>query len=77
MDQIELAIILLTILVTILTLVLITLIVLVVLVLNKVNKIVADAQRIADNLSSATMAVTYDGVFGGCAHFVTTTKGGL
>lgn len=63
MDQIELAIILLTILVTVLTLVLIILIVLVVLVLNKVNKVVADAQRITDNLSSATAWLSPTTVF--------------
>lgn len=63
MDQIELAIILLTILVTILTLVLITLIVLVVVVLNKINKIAGDAQQITDNLSSATAWLSPTTVF--------------
>lgn len=63
MDQIELAIILLTILVTILTLVLITLIVLVVVVLNKINKIAGDAKQITDNLSSATAWLSPTTVF--------------
>lgn len=63
MDQIELAIILLTILVTVLTLVLITLIVLVVVVLQKINKIADDARHIADNLSSATAWLSPTTVF--------------
>lgn len=54
MDQIEIAIMLLTVLVTILSLVLIVLLALVVVVLNKVNKVVEDARQITDNLSSAT-----------------------
>lgn len=63
MEQIELAIILLTILVTVLTLVLITLIVLVVVVLQKINKIADDARQITDNLSSATAWLSPTTVF--------------
>lgn len=63
MDQIELAIILLTVLVTVLTLVLITLIVLVVVVLAKVNKIAEDGRQVMENLSSATAWLSPTTVF--------------
>lgn len=63
MEQIELAIILLTILVTVLTLVLITLIILIVIVLNKVNKVATEAQRVTENLSSATAWLSPTTVF--------------
>lgn len=63
MDQIEIAIMLLTVLVTILSLVLIVLLALVVIVLNKVNGMVEDARKITDNLSSATAWLSPTTVF--------------
>lgn len=63
MDQIEIAIMLLTVLVTILSLVLIVLLALVVIVLNKVNKVVEDTRQITDNLSSATAWLSPTTVF--------------
>lgn len=63
MEQIEIAIMLLTVLVTILSLVLIALLVLVVVVLTKINRMVEDAKQIADNLSSATAWLSPTTVF--------------
>lgn len=63
MDQIEVAIMLLTILVTILSIILIVLLVLVVVVLSKINKLTNDARQITENLSSATAWLSPTTVF--------------
>lgn len=63
MDQIELAIILLTVLVTILSIVLIALLVLVVIVFTKLNKVAEEAKSITENLSSATAWLSPTTVF--------------
>ncbi len=63
MDQIETAIILLTILVTILSLVLIALLALLVVVMVKLNKIANEAKSITENLSSATAWLSPTTVF--------------
>ena len=63
MDQIQLAIVLLTILVAILSIVLIVLLALVVIVLTKLNKIADEAKQVTENLSSATAWLSPTTVF--------------
>lgn len=63
MDQIQLAITLLTILVTILSIILIVLLALVVVVFAKLNKLADEARRVTENLSSATAWLSPTTVF--------------
>lgn len=63
MDQIQLAIVLLTVLVTILSVILIVLLVLVVVVLAKLNKLADEAKQITDNISAATAWLSPTTVF--------------
>lgn len=63
MDQIQLAIVLLTVLVTILSVILIVLLALVVVVLVKLNKLATEAKQITENISSATAWLSPTTVF--------------